>query len=82
MGHVIVLHQGRVLAQGRPGASRRSLEGRVFVAELAQARAQEREVKLLDERMSSCCAGWWASAGLCGRHRMKACPTARSGRSG
>jgi len=34
-GHVIVLHQGKVLAQGQPGDITDIARGRVFVAELA-----------------------------------------------
>ena len=49
-GHVIVLHQGKVLAQGRPGDITAIARGRVFVAELpAGQSARGVQSRLLDE---------------------------------
>jgi ABC-2 type transport system ATP-binding protein len=49
-GHVIVLHQGKVLAQGRPGDITAIAQGRVFVAELpAGQSARSVQSRLLDE---------------------------------
>ncbi len=49
-GHVIVLHQGKVLAQGRPGDITEIARGRVFVAELAAGQsARGVQSRLLDE---------------------------------
>ena len=49
-GHVIVLHQGKVLAQGRPGDITAIARGRVFVAELAPGQsARSVQSRLLDE---------------------------------
>jgi ABC-2 type transport system ATP-binding protein len=49
-GHVIVLHQGKVLAQGRPGDITAIAQGRVFVAELpAGQSARGVQSRLLDE---------------------------------
>jgi ABC-2 type transport system ATP-binding protein len=49
-GHVIVLHQGRVLAQGPPGDITAIARGRVFVAELAAGQsARGVQSRLLDE---------------------------------
>ena len=49
-GHVIVLHQGKVLAQGHPGDITATVQGRVFVAELpAGQRARGVQSRLLDE---------------------------------
>jgi ABC-2 type transport system ATP-binding protein len=49
-GHVIVLHQGKVLAQGRPSDITDIARGRVFVAELpAGERARGVQSRLLDE---------------------------------
>ena len=49
-GHVIVLHQGKVLAQGRPGDITAIAQGRVFVAELPEGQsARGVQSRLLDE---------------------------------
>ncbi|MFL6604257.1 MAG: ATP-binding cassette domain-containing protein [Steroidobacteraceae bacterium] len=49
-GHVIVLHQGKLLAQGRPGDITDIAQGRVFVAELpAGQSARGVQSRLLDE---------------------------------
>jgi ABC-2 type transport system ATP-binding protein len=49
-GHVIVLHQGKVLAQGRPADITAIAQGRVFVAELAAGQsARGVQSRLLDE---------------------------------
>jgi ABC-2 type transport system ATP-binding protein len=49
-GHVIVLHQGKVLAQGRPGDITDIARNRVFVAELpAGQSARAVQSRLLDE---------------------------------
>jgi len=49
-GHVIVLHQGKVLAEGRPSDITDIARGRVFVAELpAGERARGVQSRLLDE---------------------------------
>ncbi|HWM70981.1 MAG TPA: ATP-binding cassette domain-containing protein [Steroidobacteraceae bacterium] len=49
-GHVIVLHQGKVLAQGQPGDITDIARGRVFVAELAAGQsARGVQSRLLDE---------------------------------
>ena len=49
-GHVIVLHQGKVLAQGQPGDITATVQGRVFVAELpAGQSARGVQSRLLDE---------------------------------
>ena len=49
-GHVIVLHQGKVLAQGRPSDITDIARGRVFVAELpAGQSARAVQSRLLDE---------------------------------
>jgi ABC-2 type transport system ATP-binding protein len=49
-GHVIVLHQGKVLAQGRPADITAIARGRVFVAELpAGQSARGVQSRLLDE---------------------------------
>jgi ABC-2 type transport system ATP-binding protein len=49
-GHVIVLHQGKVLAQGRPGDITAIAQGRVFVAELSEGQsARGVQSRLLDE---------------------------------
>jgi len=49
-GHVIVLHQGKVLAQGQPGDITAIARGRVFVAELAAGQsARSVQSRLLDE---------------------------------
>jgi ABC-2 type transport system ATP-binding protein len=49
-GHVIVLHQGKVLAQGRPGDITAIARDRVFVAELAAGQsARSVQSRLLDE---------------------------------
>jgi ABC-2 type transport system ATP-binding protein len=49
-GHVIVLHQGKVLAQGRPADITAIAQGRVFVAELAAGQsARGVQSRLLDQ---------------------------------
>jgi ABC-2 type transport system ATP-binding protein len=49
-GHVIVLHQGKVLAQGQPGDITDIARGRVFVAELAAGQsARGVQSRLLDQ---------------------------------
>jgi ABC-2 type transport system ATP-binding protein len=49
-GHVVVLHQGKVLAQGPPGDITAIARGRVFVAELAAGqRPRGVQSRLLDE---------------------------------
>jgi ABC-2 type transport system ATP-binding protein len=49
-GHVVVLHRGKVLAQGRPGDITAIAQGRVFVAELAAGQsARGVQSRLLDE---------------------------------
>ncbi len=49
-GHVIVLHQGKVLAQGRPSDITAIARGHVFVAELAPGQsARGVQSRLLDE---------------------------------
>jgi ABC-2 type transport system ATP-binding protein len=49
-GHVIVLHQGKVLAQGRPADITAIANGRVFVAELAAGQsARGVQSRLLDD---------------------------------
>ena len=49
-GHVIVLHQGKVLAQGQPGDITAIAQGRVFVAELPVGQsARGVQSRLLDE---------------------------------
>jgi ABC-2 type transport system ATP-binding protein len=49
-GHVIVLHQGKVLAQGRPADITAIARGRVFVAELPEGQsARGVQSRLLDE---------------------------------
>jgi ABC-2 type transport system ATP-binding protein len=48
-GHVIVMHQGRVLAQGRPSDVRGLAAGRVFLAEPPTGwKAREFQARLLD----------------------------------
>src|SRR4029078_8051039 len=50
-GHVVVLHQGKVLAQGPPGEITEIARGRVFVAELAAGQSPRGvQSRLLDER--------------------------------
>jgi ABC-2 type transport system ATP-binding protein len=49
-GHVVVLHQGKVLAQGPPGEITEIARGRVFVAELAAGQSPRGvQSRLLDE---------------------------------
>ncbi|HEY2400300.1 MAG TPA: ATP-binding cassette domain-containing protein [Steroidobacteraceae bacterium] len=49
-GHVVVLHQGKVLAQGPPGDITEIARGRVFVAELAAGQSPRSvQSRLLDE---------------------------------
>jgi ABC-2 type transport system ATP-binding protein len=49
-GHVVVLHQGKVLAQGPPGEITAIARGRVFVAELATGQSPRGvQSRLLDE---------------------------------
>jgi ABC-2 type transport system ATP-binding protein len=49
-GHVVVLHQGKVLAQGPPGDITAIARGRVFVAELAAGQSPRGvQSRLLDE---------------------------------
>ncbi len=48
-GHVVVMHQGKVLAQGPPGDVSELAAGRVFVAEPpAGQKAREFQARLLD----------------------------------
>jgi ABC-2 type transport system ATP-binding protein len=49
-GHVVVLHQGKVLAQGRPADITATARGRVFVAELPEGQsARGVQSRLLDD---------------------------------
>jgi ABC-2 type transport system ATP-binding protein len=49
-GHVVVLHHGKVLAQGQPGDITEIARGRVFVAELAAGQSPRGvQSRLLDE---------------------------------
>jgi ABC-2 type transport system ATP-binding protein len=50
-GHVVVMHQGKVLAQGRPGDVSGLAAGRVFLADPpAGQKAREFQARLLDHR--------------------------------
>ncbi len=49
-GHVVVLHEGRVLAQGRPAEVSRLADGRTFLAEPPAGQAARRlQARLLDD---------------------------------
>ncbi len=65
-GHVVVMHQGKVLAQGPPGDVSELAAGHVFVAEPpAGQKAREFQARLLDLPVSSMPYRRAAACALC-----------------